>query len=185
MKNLFLVLIIGLFISSCRREDTYPVIPALEYKNLRIGVADSSLLLKTFTLTTTFTDGDGDIGYYLDRPNEPIFDDSTSQYYYNYKISMQVQRNGVWKDTTISYTLIDTSGAVDDTIIVYYNDLASARIPYLTQDGKNKGLKGDIDKTAYLPILLGDTIRFRAFIYDRALNKSNEIYTPGYYVENP
>ena len=165
------------------------MIPALEFKSLKIAGSDSGISLKTFTLTATFTDGDGDIGYYLDRPNEPIFDDSTSDYYYNYVIEMQVQKNGIWQDTIITYELIDTNSdtteADNDTTIVYYNDLASARLPYLTQDGQNKGLKGDIDKTAYLPLLLGDTIRFRAFIYDRALNKSNVIFTPGYFVKNP
>jgi len=190
MKNLFIVFILGVIISGCSRPDTYPIIPALEFKSLQIvGSADTGFSIKKFILTTTFTDGDGDIGYYLDRPNEAIFDDSTSDYYYNYVISMQVQKNGIWKDTVITYEFIetnsDTTEADNDTITIYYNDLASARIPYLTQEGQNKGLKGDIDKTSYLPLLVGDTIRFRAFIYDRSLHKSNEIITPGYYVRNP
>src|SRR6187402_2285398 len=98
MKSLFFVLVLGLFLYGCRHEDTYPNIPALEFKELKIGSADSGLSLKTFTLTTTFTDGDGDIGYYLDRPNEPQFDDSTSEYYYNYVIELQVMKNGNWQD---------------------------------------------------------------------------------------
>ena len=145
---------------------------------------------KTFTNTATFTDGDGDIGYYQDRPNDPIFDDSTSQYYYNFVLQLQVYSNGNWNDTTISYVDInynsDTTEADNDTTITLYNNLISSRLPYLTQDGQNKGLKGDIDKTAYLPFLpAGDTIRFRGFIYDRALHKSNVIYTPGYFIQNP
>jgi len=186
MKNLSFVLLMGLLISGCRNEDTFPDIPTLEYKKLVFG-DDSGI--KTFTLTATFTDGDGDVGYYLDRPNEAIFDDSLSDYYYNYVIELQVQKNGIWKDTIIFYEdieyNIDSIDSDNDTTIVFYNDHTSARLPYLTPEGQNKGLKGDIEKTAYLPFLLGDTIRFRAFIYDRALNKSNEIFTPGFFVRNP
>jgi hypothetical protein len=187
MRNLIFILLGVLLLSSCNRRDTYPDTPALEYKSLDFGI-EQSTGLKVFTLTATFTDGDGDIGYYLDRPNEEIFDDTASEYYYNFNLSLQVQRAGVWKDTTILNEVIDLNvDSIDsdnDTTITYYNDIASARIPYLTQDGQNKGLKGDIKKTAYLPGLLGDTIRFRAFLYDRALHKSNEIFTPGNYIEN-
>ena len=165
----------------CPPQVTYPDSPYLEFKALDIGYGTSGDSLKKFTLTARFTDGDGNIGYYQDRPNDPIFDDTSSDYYYNFVIEMQVQKYGIWKDTIISYELIDNG----DTTIVYYNDLASTRLPYLTQDGQDKGLRGDIEKTAYLPLLLGDTIRFRAFIYDRSLNKSNVIFTPGYFVKNP
>ena len=185
MKNLFALLITGLLFSACGHEDTYPEIPALEFKSLQFGLEGE---LKIFTLTTTFTDGDGDIGYYLDRPNDPLFDDSLSDYYFNYVIALQSKKSGTWIDTIIFYEVIDykvdSIDSDNDTTIVYYNDLASARLPYLTQEGQNKGLKGDIDKTAYLPYLVGDSIRFRAFIYDRALHKSNEIFTPGYFIQN-
>lgn len=167
--------------SGCGHEDTYPEIPALEFKALEFGNSGG---LKTFTLTATFTDGDGDIGYYQDRPNEPIFDDSLSPYYYNFVIAMQVYRNGDWKDTSIIVYIdekVDSIPTDDDTL--FYNP--STRLPYLTQTGQNKGLKGDIDKTDFLPGLLGDTIRFRAFIYDRALHKSNEIFTAAYFIHNP
>ena len=185
MKNFLFVLFIAVIISGCRRADTYPDIPALEFKDLKFST-DGIMI---FTLTTTFTDGDGDVGYYLDRPNDPIFDDSSSQYYYNYVIELQVRRNNDWMDTIITYLDIeensDTTDADNDTTIVYYNDLASARIPYLTPEGQNKGLQGDIDKTAYLPFPIEDTIRFRVFIYDREKHQSNIIYTPGYFVKNP
>ena len=184
MKNLFFVLILGLFLSGCRHADTYPDIPALEFKDLKFG--DDGVLM-TFTIINTFTDGDGDVGYYLDRPNSPEFDDSLSDYYYNYVINMQVQRSGAWVDTTIIFEAIDfnsdTTEADNDTTFVNYNDLISARIPYLTPEGQNKGLKGDIEKTAWLPFSMQDTIRFRVFIYDRNKHQSNIIFTPGYFVD--
>jgi hypothetical protein len=187
MKNLFLICMVSLLFSACRKEDTYPDSPSLEFKSMAFGNDGG---VKTFMLTATFTDGDGDIGYYQDRANDPIFDDSSSQYYYNFVIELQVFRNGNWKDTVITYVEInynsDTTQADNDTTYAYYNDLISSRLPYLTPEGQNKGLKGDIDKTAYLPFVpAGDTLRFRAYIYDRSRNKSNEIYTPGYFITNP
>ncbi|MEO8086860.1 MAG: hypothetical protein ABI763_08580 [Bacteroidota bacterium] len=192
MKSLFLAFVIGVFFWGCSNQDTYPIIPSLEFKSLTFG--DKGRY--TFTLTATFTDGDGDIGYYQDRPNDPVFDDTLSQYYYNFVLNLQVLKNGVWADSVIVYTDInfnvDSIASDNDTTYTYYNDLVSLRLPYLTQDGQNKGLKGDIEKSAFLPIpffgdnpFVGDTIRFRAFIYDRALHKSNEIFTPGYLILTP
>jgi hypothetical protein len=187
MKNLFFILFIAMFLSGCDGcgpQESYPDIPSLEFKKLVFGNDGD---IKTFTLLATFKDGDGDVGYYLDRPNDPIFDDTISEYYYNYVIALQVQKNGIWKDTTIFYENIefnsDTTETDNDTIITYYNDLASGRLPYLTPEEQNKGLKCDIEKTAWLPFLHNDSIRFKAFIYDRALHKSNEIFTPGYFAD--
>lgn len=181
MKKLFFIVAALLVIAGCGHKDTYPDIPTLEFKSLVFGNSGG---LKTFTLTATFTDGDGDIGYYQDRPNDSVFDDTLSQYYYNFVIGLQFLRNGTWIDSVpivqIDYG-VDSIASDNDTI--FYN--ASTRLPYLTQSGQNKGLKGDIDKTEFLPALFGDSIRLRAFIYDRSLNKSNEIFTPAYFVRNP
>lgn len=172
MKKLFLLLAGCSIFSGCGHKDTYPDVPTLEFKSLVFGDEGS---LKTFTLTATFTDGDGDIGYFQDRPNDSIFDDTLSQYYYNFLINIQFFKNNMWIDSVPYF--------VNNNDTVFYN--INTRLPYLTQTGQNKGLKGDIDKTDFLPALFGDTIRFHAFIYDRALNKSNEIVTPGYYLQNP
>jgi len=187
MKNLFLASVIGLFFLGCSNKETYPDIPALEFKSLTFGEQGNY----TFTLTATFTDGDGDVGYYQDRPNDPLFDDPASPYYYDFVIGLQVLKNGTWADTNIIYREIDfksdSTEADNDTTYTFYNDLISERLPFLTQDGQNKGLKGDIEKSAFLPLpfLPGDTIRYRAFIYDRTLHKSNEIFTPGYFIRTP
>ena len=122
----------------------------------------------------SFTDGDGDIGYYQDRPNDSIFDDSTSEYFYNFKIILQVYKNGVWVDSTSNGDTINPR---------YYN--VSWRIPYLTPDGQNKTLKGDLEQTNELPSPFNDTLRFKTFIYDRMLHKSNEVFTPSYFVTVP
>jgi len=179
MKKLTIAIFCAAIISGCARNDKYPDTPTLEFKSLTFG-SDGGI--NTVTLTATFTDGDGDIGYYQDRPNDSIFDSTYSAYYYDFVIALQVYRNNNWKDTAI---IMDVDTTTHDT--TFYNESASSRLPYLTQSGQNKGLKGDIDKTSYLPglSLPGDTIRFSAFIYDRALHKSNIIYTPGYFIHNP
>lgn len=175
MKKLFLLFAVAALLSGCGHEDVYPEVPTLEFKNLGFGEESG---LRTVTLTATFTDGDGDIGYYLDRPNDSIFDDIESQYYYNFVISMQMFKNGMWKDTAVI-------SFIDGQDTTFFTENASSRLPYLSQSGQNKGLKGDIDKTTYLPFLLGDSVRFSAFIYDRKLHQSHIIYTPGYFIKYP
>ena len=71
---------------------------------------------------------------------------------------MFIKQNGVWNT-------IDTP--------------VSSRIPYLTPDGKNKALKGEILRELNLPFpLVNDTMKYDIFIYDRGLHQSNTITTP-------
>jgi hypothetical protein len=145
------------FATSCKKPSTYSIVPALEYKSLTIS-KDSSGNDSKFTLSATFTDGDGDVGYYPSG-NGDIFDDTASQYYYNFVVTLSILQGNVWED--------DTAFKI------------SARLPYLTPLGANKSLKATIDKSDDLPFGYTNTsIRFEAFIYDRALHKSNIITTP-------
>ncbi|MCK5337727.1 MAG: hypothetical protein KAJ50_02905, partial [Bacteroidales bacterium] len=56
----------------------------------------------------------------------------------------------------------------------------SARIPNLTPHGVNKAISGEIQDTLFIYNFNStyDTIKFEAFIIDRALNESNTISTP-------
>ena len=159
MKALFLLGLTFIFFSGCRKIDEYPLVPVLTYKSVDFTVDSLGSL---FTLKATFTDGDGDIGYRSEVPNGDEFDDPTSPYYYNFHIILQVLQNNVWKDST--------------------EFILNSRLPYLTPQGKNKALKGEITKTDFLPFL-SDTIRFTSFIYDRSKNKSNLIETPAYIID--
>ena len=107
----------------------------------------------------SFTDGDGDIGYHSRESglNDAIFDDPASQYYNNFIVKTFILQNGIWNS-------IDTP--------------VSARIPFLTPEGPNKALRGEISREFALPIaLVQDTLRYDIFIYDRSLNQSNTITT--------
>ena len=72
----------GLLLYACRKPEEYPVIPAIEYKSLYLSKDDQGYDQSVF-VTISFTDGDGDIGYYPRETgkNDPIFDDPTSPYY--------------------------------------------------------------------------------------------------------
>ncbi len=90
---------------------------------------------------------------------QPPFD-SGSPYYYNYIIDYYEKQNGSFVKlvTTVPF---------------------SARIPYLTPDDPNKAIKGYIVDTILLnPKPAHDTVKFKFFIYDRALHKSNVDSTP-------
>ena len=88
MRKLLFILssVIIVAATSCKKLPTYPDIPALEYKSVTFGEGD---LGKTFTLTVSFTDGDGDIGY-NESGNGEIYDDTASQYYNNFVINSYI-----------------------------------------------------------------------------------------------
>jgi hypothetical protein len=158
-KLLFLIPVLFVVLTACKKLPTYPEIPALEYKSVTFGEGS---LGKTFTLTVSFTDGDGDIGYH-ESGNGSIYDDTLSQYYRNLVITLFYWDNNEWVEDTTE---------------------RGARIPWLTPEGPHKALKATIDKTDDLPFIVGK-IRLTAFIYDRALHKSNIIVTPEFLVNNP
>jgi hypothetical protein len=56
----------------------------------------------------------------------------------------------------------------------------NSRIPNITPEGQNKTLEGEIDIALYInnPLSSFDTIKFQAYIFDRALHQSNTIETP-------
>ena len=164
MRKLILILVLFVFLlaTSCKKLPTYPDVPILEYKSLTFS-QDADGNDEKFTLTATFTDGDGDVGY-RESGNGAVFDSSSSPYYNNFVVTLSILRNNVWQDTVFTI---------------------SNRIPYLTPEGPHKALKATIDKTDDLPFIGTATIRFSAFIYDRALHKSNVITTPAFTVNTP
>ncbi|MFZ4520826.1 MAG: hypothetical protein ACOYNC_03935 [Bacteroidales bacterium] len=154
----FAVLAIGaLLLSSCMKKEVYPVIPAIAYQNFTMEFDTGQRPTRGF-LTISFKDGDGDIGLRINQTEPPF--DTGSIYYYNYIIDYYERQNG-------TFVKID----LDQT----YN----ARIPYLTPNDPNKAIKGFIVDTLLLnPFPVYDTVKFKFYIYDRALNKSNVDSTP-------
>ncbi len=147
----------GLMGTSCVKKEVYPDIPVIAYEGF-IMQFDSGLYAKRGYLTISFKDGNGDIGLGDNQKNPPF--DTGSIYYYNYIIDYYEMRNG-------TFVKVDLDPS--------YN----ARIPNLTPIDQNKAIKGTILDTLMLnPAPLHDTVKFKFFIYDRALHKSNVDSTP-------
>ena len=116
-------------------------------------------------VTISFTDGDGDIGYYPvgDSRNDPKFDDVNSQYYNNYVVKTYILESGVWQ--------ADRS--------------TSAPIAYMTPEGEQQSPSRGYPKNLTLPPALNnDTLKYEVYIWDRALNRSNIITTDAIVLEH-
>ena len=145
------------FFPSCMKKEVYPDTPEIAFQSFVLGF-DTGKVAKKGYLTISFKDGNGDIGLRPDETQPPF--DTGSIYYYNYIIDYYEKQNGNY--VKLSFTTP-----------------FSARIPYLTPDDPNKAIKGIIVDTLTLnPNPAHDTIKFKFFIYDRALHKSNVDSTP-------
>ncbi len=156
MKLNKIILVAGTFfiaIIGCKKADEFPVEPVITFKSLSTTKNANGFDTKAH-VTISFTDGDGDIGYFPSGNGSP-FDDTTSQYYYNFIVKFFQKNNGVW---------------------VFDSTNLSGRMPFLTPSGSNKALKGDITMDLFLPFPeANDTVKYNIFIYDRALHQSNTI----------
>jgi hypothetical protein len=144
---------------ACKKEVEYPVEPIIRFESIEVEQDADGYDQKVY-VTISFTDGDGDIGYYPRESgqNAWIFDDPASQYYNNYIVKTSLLRSGSW--------IVDTTNV-------------SARLPYMTPEGAIKALKGEIRRELTLPpALVSDTLQYEIFIWDRALHKSNVVTTP-------
>ena len=150
----------ALIFSSCMKKESFSDIPVIAYKSFNLTFNHANIA-DTGYLTISFQDGDGDIGL---RPDDTLsifhYD---SAYYYNYIIDYYEKINGQF-----------VKRVFDSTMPTF-----NARIPYLTPDDPTKAIKGIIVNTMQMnPIPVYDTVKFKFYIYDRALHKSNVDSTP-------
>ena len=151
-------------LSSCMKKESFSNIPEIAFAGY-YNLFDTTKIAKRGVLTISFQDGDGDIGLNPWDDYPPF--DTSSVYYYNYYIDYYEKRNGSFVKVELNIPL-------------------RYRIPDLTPDDPNKAIKGIIVDTIPLnPAPVYDTIQFSLFIYDRALNKSNVIFTPEIVVRRP
>jgi len=116
-----------------------------------------------------FTDGDGDIG--LKSSDTTGSYKKTNPYYYNLYIkTFYKNKDGVFKDTLI----YDMNTNTIDT------GLIRQRIQYVPKSTTEDYLKGEfeISLNGYRQSTAHKTIKYRIYIYDRALHKSNVLDTP-------
>jgi hypothetical protein len=158
----FLLISIVAGLTSCIKEEQYPIIPHIEFGGFATA-KDITGKDSLGAISISYTDGDGNIGLFAWDTVEP-------KKYNFYLKFMELVNN----------ELVEVK-PVDSTLTF------NARIPLLTPVGRNKNIKGDI--TMYLElyfarqILKSDTIAFEIYIRDRDLNNSNVIETPLFLIE--
>lgn len=158
------IIILAVLFSACTQKEEFPVEPSIEYMSFLKIYNPSQELFDRGVLKISFKDGDGDIGLYDDETEEP--------YDYNFIITYYELQNGEEVEVVPSWY----NPATDS--VEYFN--FNARIPILTPSGANKSIKGEIEDTLFIYNYSSpfDTIRFEAYILDRALHQSNTVGTP-------
>ncbi len=151
---LFSVILIGVSISSCVKEKSFPPQPVIKFKKFTLYHNDSADCI------IEFKDGDGDIGILAgDTTSE---DDLKMKYFY--KAS----------DGTFKPYDEDPGTAFFDTLFYSY------RVPDITPDGQYKALDGEIKiKLRAAPLFnpAHTIVKFEITLRDRAGNKSNMVTT--------
>lgn len=158
-KVLFLILIV-IFIA-CKKIPEYPVTPQISFKECYINPDTTDALgNKIYYIEIRFTviDGDGDIG--------SLPEDSLNQSNSKIYLMLYVKDSGQYG----LYTFLPDS-----------LDTINYRIPYIEQAaGTCKTLKAEIRVKNILEKIMFnyDTIKYKFFITDRSLHKSNIEETP-------
>ncbi len=154
------VCILGLmlFLVSCSKDPVYPVEPSIAFTSFT-KIQNNTGKDQKGILKISFTDGDGDIGLNQDDTQPPY--DTASVYFYNMFITYYEKQHGIYVPVTLPIS-------------------NNARVPQVPPATKGLPLQGDIEIELYInnPATTFDTIKYDAYIVDRALHVSNVISTP-------
>jgi hypothetical protein len=158
MQKYALFALVLLFVAGCKKFETYPPEPIIEFISLTkipntLNIDDKGIL------KIGFTDGDGDIGLGQGDTLSPF--NPGGAYYYNFFIFYYEKQHGTY-------------------VKFISNPPVHSRIPPVVSDVSDRGIKGEIEIEVEINNFFSpyDTIQFEMYIYDRALNKSNVIRTP-------
>ncbi|MDP2723521.1 MAG: hypothetical protein Q8O72_12255 [Bacteroidales bacterium] len=168
-KILFLLLMGLVVINACRKFEKFPDVPAITYQEFIMLMNTSTGITERGVMVFKYTDGDGDLGL---STNDTLFPyDRNSKYYYNLIIKYFEKQYGTFVEVPLLSWNADS--ARFDTLTF------NSRFPVLTPETGNQAIKGTFQDTLFIynPISDFDTIKFEAYIYDRALNQSNSIST--------
>jgi hypothetical protein len=155
-----IAVLIPLSFWGCLKDEVFPIIPEIAFEDFVLLLNTQTGIIERGVLKISFKDGDGDIGLYQS--------DTAPPYDYN----MIIDYFEIQNRDTVKIDLVDP--ITGDTATF------NARIPILTPSGSDKSIKGEIEDTMFIydPTSSFDTIMFKVYIIDRALHKSNEVYTP-------
>ncbi len=170
-KILFILLVtFGLVFHSCRKFEEFPVEPEIKYENFLLEYNLETGKTERGVLIFSYTDGDGDLGLADDELYPPY--NQGSKYYYNLIINYFEKQNGVFVEVPLLSWNPDSA---------YYDTLTfNSRFPRLLPEIFDQPIKGEFNDTLFIlnPLSDYDTIKFSAYIIDRALHESNVIETP-------
>jgi hypothetical protein len=162
--QLLLLALLAAGLYGCIKSTSISPLPVIAFKEFQKFAKDSAYL------TITFKDGDGDIG----RLN---LNDTTPPY----------NANGAYAyDLVMLYYYKGADGNFHRYYSALQNDSIQQRfhIPYITPNGQNKTLNGEIRTILNAPYYVVGAlpahtiIRYDIYIFDRAFHKSNVISTP-------
>jgi hypothetical protein len=154
------VILASMMLSSCLKENSYPIEPVLTFQELRTFNGDSARLI------LGFTDGDGDFGLNDGDTLSPNFC-GTCPYHQNLILDYYELQNGDWTEVEPALPF-------------------NVRVPYLQPTGQDKSQAGNINVLMldyYLDTPF-DTFKFVIKGYDRALHESNQVETSAYVKSN-
>lgn len=158
------------FFCSCAHIEDYPPEPSITYEGFYVELDTVARSISSATISIGYRDGDGDLG--LDEADTIHPFGPGDEYYYNLIISyFEIQNKDTVEVPLVSWNA--ESGHFDTLSF-------SARIPRLLEGGEEgRSVEGVINYSMFIsnPLSTHDTIMFKAFIIDRALNRSNEIVT--------
>jgi hypothetical protein len=162
-RLLLLFTVLTLALSSCVKHEVYPIEPIIEFKDF-IKIADGTGIDNKAYLIINFTDGDGDVGLKTDDTLPPY--NANGDYYYNFLINYFELQNDSFVQVELPATF-------------------NARIPNVEDELANRGIKGEIQIELFFNNYnsTSDSVKFSAQIIDRALHKSNIVFTPSIYVD--
>lgn len=155
-KVALLLAVLVILATGCLKTEKFPVEPKIEFKSFeRFSNDSASLVIK-------FTDGDGDIGLEAADTFPPY--ETNSAFYNNLLLKYFELTDGEWNEVELPEPI-------------------GYRIPRITPNGQNKTLEGEIaiaiDPFSLFILTDSGTVRYSVEILDRALNRSNLVYTSG------
>ncbi|MBE9468130.1 MAG: hypothetical protein IMY72_07400 [Bacteroidetes bacterium] len=160
MKFFFKVLIFDVLIMSllmcCTKIESYPNTPEVHFKSYTTDrfIDNSDNDIKLAEIIFSFVDGDGDIGLRQSDSLEPY----VGKYKNNFFSSLYIKSNGKYIEVKNIF-------------------LSNYTIPYIEPKGQNKTLKADVkitfEYTNSDTLFNYDTLMYKYYIIDRALNQSN------------
>lgn len=155
---------------ACVKPKEFPPEPYIEFRRNIFGIRQEigEDTTRTLAVEFYFQDGDGDIG----RKDEEEKDPYVGEYFHNLHFNLLE----VLPDSTYSQVYLpDSTGTM-------YPITYSYHLHYIEPVNGNHALRGtitwqvdDFPSTAYF--MQGRTICYSFYLYDRALHKSNVVYT--------